>query len=77
MTASFSILCFILFCEALNMQFLQCCQKLKNYISLQFYIDGHRKRLEKKNKETYILVQFRIKSDEIFEKIYTEILGEL
>ncbi len=33
----FSILHSLHFCEAIVTQFLQCCQKLKNYISLQFH----------------------------------------
>ncbi len=35
----FSILHSIHFWEVIASQFLQCCQKLKNYISLQFHID--------------------------------------
>ncbi len=42
--ASFLILHSVHFCEAIATQFLQCCQKLKNYISLQFHIDWFTKR---------------------------------
>ncbi len=47
-TASFSILHSVHFCEAIATQFLQYCQKFKNYVSLQFHIDRFIKRWEKK-----------------------------
>ncbi len=42
--APFSILHSLYFCEAIATQFLACCQKVKNYISLQFHIDQFTKR---------------------------------
>ncbi len=47
MAAPFSMLDSIRFCDAIAAQFLQCCQKLKNYISPQFHVDRFTKRWKK------------------------------
>ncbi len=51
--SSFSILRSVHFCEEIATQFLQCSQKLKNYISLQFHIEQFTKCGEKKCKLTF------------------------
>ncbi len=59
-SASFSIPCSVYFCEAIATQFLQWCQKLKNYISLQFRWFVHKTRRKKIRKLTFkrTLIQF-------------------